>query len=76
MPEDRWTPPVSHAYAGTSNPYSKKIEHPNTNAILKFGVVPGTADYGKIVGHYKGLVEQYRPELREAVDPVCDAVGE
>ena len=76
-----WTAPAvdtatGYAYAGTSNPYSKKIEDRNTNAIIKIGVDPSRADYGTIVGAYKGLIEQYDPALRDASQPVCDAVGE
>ena len=76
-----WTAPAvdaeqGYAYAGTSNPYSKKIEHENTNAILKIDIDPTRRTFGEVVGSYKGLIEQYDPALREAVDPVCEAVGE
>lgn len=75
-----WTAPAvdadGYAYAGTSNPYSKKIEHPNTNAILKIDVDPARATFGTVVDSMKGLIEQYRPEIREAADPVCEAYGE
>jgi outer membrane protein assembly factor BamB len=76
-----WTAPAvdeehGYAYAGTSNPYSKKIEHDNTNAILKFDIDPTRSTFGEVVGSYKGLIEQYDPALREAVDPVCEAAGE
>jgi outer membrane protein assembly factor BamB len=75
-----WTAPAvdadGYAYAGTSNPYSKKIEHPNTNAILKIDVDPSRATFGTVVASMKGLIEQYRQEVRDVVDPVCDAYGE
>ena len=76
-----WTAPAvdtqnGYAYAGTSNPYSKKIEHENTNAIIKIDVDPKRKTFGEIVGSYKGLIEQYDPALREAVDPLCEAAGE
>jgi outer membrane protein assembly factor BamB len=77
-----WTAPAvdtdnGYAYAGTSNPYSKKIEHPNTNAVLKIDINPRRkATFGTIVGSYKGLIEQYRQEVRDAVDPTCEAAGE
>lgn len=76
-----WTAPAvdtenGYAYAGTSNPYSKKIEHQNTNAILKIDIDPRRATFGEVVGSYKGLIEQYDPALREAVDPLCEAAGE
>jgi len=76
-----WTAPAvdeehGYAYAGTSNPYSKKIEHENTNAILKIDIDPTRTTFGEVVGSYKGLIEQYDPALREAVDPLCEAAGE
>jgi outer membrane protein assembly factor BamB len=76
-----WTAPAvdsehGYAYAGTSNPYSKKIEHDNTNAILKIDIDPTRGTFGEVVGSYKGLIEQYDPALREAVDPACEAAGE
>jgi outer membrane protein assembly factor BamB len=76
-----WTAPAvdeeqGYAYAGTSNPYSKKIEHDNTNAILKIDIDPARSTFGEVVGSYKGLIEQYDPALREAVDPLCEAAGE
>jgi outer membrane protein assembly factor BamB len=76
-----WTAPAvdadsGYAYAGTSNPYSKKFEHPNSNAILKIDIDPSRATFGTVVDSYKGLIEQYREELRQAVDPVCQAVGD
>jgi outer membrane protein assembly factor BamB len=76
-----WTAPAvdaeqGYAYAGTSNPYSKKIEHQNTNAIVKIDIDRTRETFGTIVGSYKGLIEQYDPRLRDAVDPTCEAVGE
>ena len=76
-----WTAPAvdagnGYAYAGTSNPYSKKIEHENTNAILKIDIDPRRRTFGEVVGSYKGLIEQYDPAVREAVDPLCEAAGE
>lgn len=76
-----WTAPAvdeanGYAYAGTSNPYSKKIEHENTNAIIKIDIDPRRSTFGEIVGSYKGLIEQYDPALRQAIDPVCDNFGE
>lgn len=76
-----WTAPAvdeatGYAYAGTSNPYSKQIEDRNTNAIIKIGVDPERADYGTIVGSYKGLIDQYDETVRQAADPTCAALGE
>jgi outer membrane protein assembly factor BamB len=76
-----WTAPAvdtesGYAYAGTSNPYSKKIEHENTNAVIKIDIDPTRRTFGEVVGSYKGLIDQYDPALREAVDPLCEAAGE
>ncbi|HEX4905201.1 MAG TPA: PQQ-binding-like beta-propeller repeat protein [Acidimicrobiales bacterium] len=75
-----WTAPAvdddGYAYAGTGNPFSKKIEHDHTNAIIKIDVDPTRETFGTVVGSLKGLIEQYRQELRDAVDPTCEAFGE
>jgi hypothetical protein len=76
-----WTAPAvdtkqGYAYVGTGNPFSKKIEHPHTNAILKIDIDRSRATFGDVVAHHKGLIEQYRQEVREAVDPVCEEYGE
>ena len=76
-----WTAPAidtknGYAYAGTGNPYSKKIEHPNTNAIVKIDVDRGRATFGQIVGALKGNIEQYAPVFRDLVDPACEAAGD
>ena len=75
-----WTAPAvdddGYAYAGTGNPFSKKIEHENTNAIIKIDVDPSRETFGTVVGSLKGLIEQYRQEIRDAVDPTCEAFGE
>ena len=76
-----WTAPAvdaehGYAYAGTSNPYSKKIEYKTTNAILKIDIDPTRKTFGEVVGSYKGLIEQYDQSVRDAVDPTCEAVGD
>lgn len=76
-----WTAPAvdtrnGYAYAGTGNPYSKKIEHDNTNAVVKIDVDRDRATFGTIVGRLKGNIEQYAPVFRDLVDPVCEAVGD
>lgn len=51
------TPVIDHttlyAYAGTSNPYSKRREHKYDNAMLKIDVNPRRATFGRIVASYK-----------------------
>lgn len=76
-----WTTPAVDeqagvAYYGTGNPYSKKKEHPRTNAILKLDLDPERPSFGRIVGSYKGNIEQYTAALRTASRPTCDLVGD
>lgn len=76
-----WTAPAidtrnGYAYAGTGNPYSKKIEHANTNAIVKIDVRRDRATFGTVVGALKGNIEQYAPVFRDLVDPACEAAGD
>ncbi len=76
-----WTAPAvdvenGYAYVGTGNPYSKKIEHQNTNAIIKIDIDRRRTTFGSVVGSYKGLVEQYDQSVRDAVDPVCETLGD
>jgi outer membrane protein assembly factor BamB/plastocyanin len=49
------------AYAGTGNPFKPQAEHRFTNAILKFDVDRGSPSYGRIIGSYKGTVDEYIP---------------
>jgi outer membrane protein assembly factor BamB len=63
---------AGYAYTGTSNPYSKTIEDPNTNAILKIDVNQTRATFGQIVGVYKGNIDQYTSILEGlAKSPLC-----
>lgn len=76
-----WTAPAidteaGYAYAGTGNPYSKKVEHENTNAIIKIDVDVTRETFGTVVGSLKGNIEQYDPAFRDLVDPACEAAGE
>ena len=75
-----WTAPAvdknGYAYAGTGNPYSKKIEHRNTNAIVKIDIDRARATFGTVVGALKGNIEQYDPVFRDLVDPACEAAGD
>ena len=76
-----WTAPavdVAHGYAyvGTGNPYSKKIEHENTNAIVKVDLDRSRPTFGTIVARLKGNIEQYAPVFRDLVDPACEAAGD
>lgn len=76
-----WTAPAvdarhGYAYAGTGNPYSKTIEHPYTDAIVKIDVDRSRPTFGTVVGALKGNVEQYDPVFRDLADPVCAATGD
>src|SRR3954471_4778429 len=59
-----WSAPAydastGYGYIGASNPYSKSLEHPYTNALLKIDLDPSRPTFGSIVGSYKGNVDQY-----------------
>ena len=72
-----WTTPVvdeatGTAYFGTGNPFSKKVEHPRTNALLKLDVRRGSATFGQVLASYKGDIEQLSPTLRTLSGPTCE----
>ena len=76
-----WTAPAvdtkgGYAYVGTGNPYSKTIEHENTNAIVKIDLDRARETFGTVVGSMKGNVEQYDSAFRDGIDPVCTALGD
>jgi hypothetical protein len=56
---------------GAGNPFSKKIEHPRTNAILKVDLDRRRPTFGQIVASYKGEIDQFSPVLRQIDKPVC-----
>jgi polyvinyl alcohol dehydrogenase (cytochrome) len=55
--------PTRSGYVGTGNPFNYDSEHENTNAVLKIDLDRTHAEFGRIVGSYKGSVEEYFPEL-------------
>jgi hypothetical protein len=59
---------------GTGNPYSKKSEHPNTNAIIKVDLNRHRRTFGHIVGSYKGNIDQSNAALFQASRPTCELV--
>jgi outer membrane protein assembly factor BamB len=61
-------------YACGGNPASKKIEHPNSNALLKIDMRRSSPRFGELVDSYKGDTDQYYPGLDR--QPVCDAFGD
>ncbi|HVL32902.1 MAG TPA: PQQ-binding-like beta-propeller repeat protein [Actinomycetota bacterium] len=73
-------PQTSYGYVGTGNPFDYDNEYPTTNSILKMDLarartpegapIPSPSitnpSFGKIVGSYKGEVEEYFPETAES----------
>lgn len=49
------------AWVGTGNPFQPQKEHENTNAIVKLDLRRESPTFGEIVGHYKGIVDEYAP---------------
>jgi len=73
-----WTTPVvdpetGFGYAGTANPYSKRLEHEYDNAIVKFDLHDGPM-LGRVVDAYKGNVDQF--VAGAARQPACDMFGD
>ena len=62
------------AYAGTANPFRPQAEHENSNAVVKYGVDRRKKrTFGKIIGSYKGNIDEYLPGLSEM--PCYDIPG-
>jgi polyvinyl alcohol dehydrogenase (cytochrome) len=61
------------AYVGAGNPFKPSDEHPHTNAILKIDLDRRRPTFGRIVGSYKGTVDQYVPQLSQL--PCVDLPG-
>ena len=67
-------PATGYAYVGAGNPYSKAVEDPHTNAILKIDLRRSRPTFGQIVAAYKGNVDQYTQTLQAlSQTPVCAA---
>lgn len=72
-----YDPAGGYAYVGAGNPYSKQIEDVHTNAILKVDMDPGRSTFGKIVGSYKGNVDQYTSTLQALTQtPACASTAD
>lgn len=61
---------AGYAYVGAGNPHSDEIEHQHANSILKVDLERGRKTFGKIVGAYKGVRDQYVDGLDR--QPVCE----
>jgi outer membrane protein assembly factor BamB len=65
-------PQTRYAYIGAGNPFSKTVEDPNVNAILKIDLDRRRPSFGQIVGAYKGNVDQYSETLQVlSQNPAC-----
>ena len=73
-----WTAPAvddrGYAYYGTGNPYSKKTEHQNTNAILKLDIDRSRRTFGRIVGSTHGNIDQYLELVKTLSRPTCEVL--
>jgi outer membrane protein assembly factor BamB/plastocyanin len=49
------------AYVGAGNPFRPQAEHAHANAVLKFNVNRRSRGFGKIIGSYKGDIDEYIP---------------
>jgi polyvinyl alcohol dehydrogenase (cytochrome) len=59
-------PKAGVAYAGTANPFRPQAEHKYANAVVKYDVDRRhRKTFGKIIGHYKGLIDEYIPAFSE-----------
>ncbi len=61
------------AFVGSANPFRPQAEHKHTNAVLKFDVNRKHKRFGRIIGSYKGLVDEYFPGASSA--PCYDVPG-
>jgi polyvinyl alcohol dehydrogenase (cytochrome) len=61
------------AYAGTANPFKPQDEHKYANSVVKYDVDRKSKTFGEIVGHYKGLVDEYLPGFSQI--PCYDIPG-
>jgi polyvinyl alcohol dehydrogenase (cytochrome) len=61
------------AFAGTANPFRPQAEHPHANSVVKYDVNRKSETFGEILGHYKGLVDEYFPGMSQM--PCYDIPG-
>jgi outer membrane protein assembly factor BamB len=65
-----------YAYVGAGNPFSRTVEHKNTNAILKIDLNRNRSTFGQIVASYKGNKDQYAKTLEVLSHTPACAVGD
>ena len=51
------------AYVGTANPFKPQAEHRYSNAVVKYDVDRRSPRFGRIIGSYKGDIDEYVPGL-------------
>jgi len=61
------------AFVGTSNPFKPQAEHKYANAVIKLDVNRRSKRFGRIIGSYKGLVDNFFPEASKL--PCYDIPG-
>ena len=61
------------AYVGTANPFRPQVEHDHANSVVKYDLNRKHKTFGRIVGSYKGNVDEYVPGLSEM--PCYDIPG-
>jgi polyvinyl alcohol dehydrogenase (cytochrome) len=61
------------AYVGTANPFKPQAEHRYANSVVKFDLDRDSRRFGRIIGSYKGVVDEYIPGLSEM--PCYDIPG-
>lgn len=64
---------TDYLYAGTANPYSKRLEHERTNSILKIDMDRNRDTFGEIVGNYKGDADYNDADFET---PQCQLLGD
>lgn len=72
-----WTTPAidsrgHYAYMGTGNPFSKKVQHERTDAILKVDIARKRRTFGRIVGFHPGTIEQSSQIIKQLSAPTCE----
>jgi polyvinyl alcohol dehydrogenase (cytochrome) len=69
-------PATKYGYVGTGNPFNYVHENRRTNAVIKIDFdKTRTETFGRVVGWYKGQVEQYAGPLAE-FNGACDEEAE
>jgi outer membrane protein assembly factor BamB len=71
-----WTTPAvdaadRYAYMGTGNPFSKQIQYPRTDALLKVDIDRSRPTFGQIVAFYPGNIDQSSPVVKQLAGLTC-----